>query len=768
MPHPIVYLGTQDDDQTRSIDLVHIEPSIREGTKLVSSLYGSDASAPLYRFPPQNTFAPYLTGSPQIPNLLTCNSGQWSASPAAKLYYQWMADGADIPGATNQTWLSTTDYADAVITCEVRGANYLGQSYALTSNSISITLTQPIEIEEVTFSWVSGISANKHQTIQDDRLVITTGMSAVGRMDLTRAVAYFTTGISAENRQDLNAMNLGFITGLPQENALSILERDYSVAVISRTLGEPLVAGEYQTLPLKNPEAEMGIYGWEMFGAVSFERQGSNSGVSNTNGYSWNGGEDVDSENQNIPYSYIYQDVPVYEPHEDDIDADEVSLNVVWYQYSAENADQANIRLAFYAANGDLISLDSGPGLWASPNDIFFRREYDCAIPALTRTIRIYAEFNLQLGTDNDAQIDSIQMNIWKGDKPATRLRGPDFNMWRLRFLQARTWSGGALSELEFRSSPGSLDLTDSIAGNGPIFGSAGLGTANANAAFDNQRNTSYWAGGENSIAENKSWIGYDFDTAVRPEAVEITARPGSDALQVPKSFIIEGSDDGVLWTPVHNVPEVIAGPAYNTGERREILIPKGTIDFWRNHPDIGNVSYIRNAFGADDYVGKGNVFLCHSRINVTHLSVLLQNQTLAFDYRMQIARVTGQKTGQNGFGMISEVLETIDTTSPSGSDVWGWHDFALSDTYEFEVGDYFLVRFYDTDVLSNPVQATEGRTVYIDTWDGLDQYSLRQVAEIISPWNKGSMDLNIGDVNPTTAGGTFAPWALDFKGNVF
>lgn len=767
MPHPIVYLGTQDNDQTRSIDFVHIEPSIREGTKLVSSLYGTDASAPLYRFPPQNTFAPYLTGSPQIPNLLTCNSGQWSASPAATLYYQWMADGVDIPDANDQTWLSTVEYDNTVITCEVRGANYLGEDYALSSNSIAISLTEPIEVREVESFWVSGISANKHQTLQDDRLVITTGMAADNRLDVNRGVSYFTTGTSADNRNDINAMNLGFITGLNQDQTLSVLERDYSVAVISRTLGVPLVDGEYQTLPLKNPEAELGIYGWERFGAVWYERDGSGGDVANTGGYSWNGGDDVDPANRNIPYSYIYQDVPVYVPHEVDIDADEVTLNVVWYQYSYSANDQANIRLEFYAANGDLLGLDSGPGLWASPAGIFFRREYDSPIPALTRTVRIYAEFNLQFGANNDAQIDTIQLNIWKGDKPNSRLYGPDFNMWRLRFLQANTWSGGGLSELELRSTPGSMDLTDSITGNGPIFGSAGLGASNADAAFDNQRNTGYWAGGENSISEGTSWIGYDFATPVHPEAIEITARPGSDALQVPKSYIIEGSDDGIRWTPVHNVPESIAGPSYNTGERREILIPVGPIDFWRNHPDIGSVQYVRHLYGSDDMAGKGNVFQCHSRINITHLSVMLQNQVLAFNYRMQLARVSGQKTGSRGFGMISEVLETIDATSPAGSDFFGWHDFALSQPYEFEVGDYFVIRFYDLDVLSNPVDDQEGRTVYVSSWEGPSQYLLRQVAQVISAWNNGSMDLNIGDVNPTGFGES-SMWALDFKGNVF
>lgn len=40
MPHPPLYPWGQDDDRTRSIDVVHIEPSIREGVHLVSAFMG--------------------------------------------------------------------------------------------------------------------------------------------------------------------------------------------------------------------------------------------------------------------------------------------------------------------------------------------------------------------------------------------------------------------------------------------------------------------------------------------------------------------------------------------------------------------------------------------------------------------------------------------------------------------------------------------------------------------------------------------------------
>lgn len=770
MPHPIVYYGNQDDDQARAVDVVHIEPSIREGVHLVSSLYGPDASAPLYRYAPINLFPPYITGNAQIPNILTCNSGQWDASPAVILYFQWMADGADIPGATGQTWLSTVEYDNTVITCEVRGWNNISEQYVLTSNSVSISLIEPIELNELESYWVSGISASKHITMQDDKLVIASGMAALGRLDVNRGVTYFTTGMAADTREDINCMRDHFISGISQAQTLSVLERDYSIAVISRNIGVPLVDGEPQIMSLKNPQAEMGIAGWERFGAVGYETTHKHAGA-----YSWNGGDDVDPANLNIPYSYIYQDVPIFIPHEVDVDAGSTTLELEWFQYSIAGQDQANARVEFYNGTGNMLGFDSGPGLWASPSGIFFLRTADISIPPNTRSVRLFLEFNLQQGTDNNGQIDSVKMSIRKGAKVVSRSYGPDFRMWRLKFMSSNTWSGGGLSELEFRQVPGGVDLTDS-AGGAPIFGSAGLGITNADAAFDNQRNTGYWAGAENSIAEGTSWIGYDLGVGntAQPKAIEITARPGSDALQVPRSFFVEGSDDGIQWTKVHWVDETLHGPAYNTGERREIIIPTGNFDFFRNHPDIGSPNYVRYSSFSDDYPGKGLIYYCHSRINITHLSACTQYQDVSYNYRLQLARLNMQKSGSYGPGMITEVLEDHSLISPAGGNTgpgWTsiWRNHALDTTHEFEVGDYFLIRFFDLDAASNALDPNEGRLAIIENWNGPSQFELLRVAQTVDTWNGNTVDLSIGDTNPNPS---FPKqdflWGLDFKGNVF
>jgi hypothetical protein len=769
MPHPIVYYGTQDDDQTRSIDLVHIEPSIREGVHLVSSLYGPLASAPLYRYPPVNTFPPYLTGDAQIPNLLTCNAGQWDASPSAVLFYQWMADGADIPGANESTWMSTEEYDNTVITCEVRGWNYLGEAYALTSNQIAISLTEPIEIWEQEDYFLTGLhQGEKAQTNRHQSNMITSGISAPNRFDTQRAVAYFTTGTSADQRSDINAMNCGFVVGVSQSQTLGIYDRDIGISVISWDTGEPLVDGVPQLMNLKNPGAEIGMAGWDVFGAATY---GGTYSIFNdfnqpaqAGAIWWDGGNDVDPAQANVPYSYIWQDVEIFPVWEVDVDAGGCFLTVSWHQRVQTIGNQANIRVEYYSANDTQLGFDSGPGLFSSPEGIYFYRTFTDNIPAGTRYVRIYIEWNLQVGEDNNTLVDSVSMKISKGLPNVDRSFGPNFEQWRLRFVRANTWTGGALSEIEMRNTPGTIDL---CTGGSPIFGSAGLGTSNADALFDDAKNTNYWAGAENSISEGTSWVGYNFGAPQHPGEIELTARPGSDALQVPQEFYIEGSDDGIRWTPVHFVDSEMHGGDYNSAESRAILVPKGNIPYFRDAPNY-NAVWGRTGGGEDNFAGKGTVFKCLSRVDISNLSVLIQDQNVQFDYTIQLCRLNTQKSGFRSIGMVTEPLEIISATSAGLNGGLTWVDHSLvNGPYEFEVDDLFLIYFFDQDAATNPEHAGEGRTVVLTSVNDFPDKLCRRVVERISPWAGTKSAMAIGDISTGGVSEGFT-YSVDFNGSVF
>lgn len=761
MPHPPLYPWNQDDDRTRSIDVVHIEPSIREGVHLVSSLYGREASSPLYRFPPVSSNNAWIRGDALIPAVLTAEEGTWNASPSATFEYQWMADGVDIPFATQKTWTSSIEYDGQDITVEIRGINYLGQDITITE-PLGISIIQPIEVREQENFLISGLQPGTNgQVTYSERDIILTGLGALDRVDMNLAVVYYLTGVSAEDRFDTNQMNIGYITGLSQTNTLSVLDAE-SIAVINNEYADPLIESVPVRMNLKNPNAEMGMLGWTNFGSVQFVSDDQRSGD-----YSWNGGDDVGPTGSNTPFSYIWQNVPIEEAWIPDVDLGLTNLEVYWYQFSEEGFDMANVRVEYFNDAMVLLGQDNGPGLWSSPNDIWFYRTFEAPIPANTRWVRIYLEFNVQSGTSNDAGIDDVSMYIRKGAKLNNRDYGPLFEQWRIRFTKANTWSGTGLSELEFRVDDLSADL---CTGGSPLFGSAGLGVLNADFAFDDLRNTGYWAGEENGVANGRAWIGYDMGTPVRPEIVDITARNGSDSLQVGREFYIEGSNDGLRWTPVQFFREELVG-TFTSGQRKQYAIPRGAFDWFTAYYSGAGYTYSRDTF-SDNFPGKGNVWVAESRMNIDEIRVLIDdNQNTPFNFRLQLCRINYQKNGIFQPGMVFEILEDHTLSSAGLNARLTWVSQACSASHEFEVGDAFLLRFFDLNAATNPADANEGRTRWVNYNGELNEYLIRNgIARRIATWEGGSASLVIGSTNPSgfqnTSTGRY--YALDFKGSIY
>lgn len=765
MPWPLLYNGGQDDDRTRSIDNVHIEPSIREGVHLVPSLYGKDASRPLYRFTVTNIVPPFITGDSKIPNVLTCNLGQWAGSPTPLFDFQWMSNGADIPGAKSQTWLSDIAYDNTVITCEVRGYNFLGEVYALTSNSIAISIIEPIEIGRMDFFTMSGLPQDKLLTLQTERMMVTTGMAAEDRQDVVRAVAYFSTGLAADLRSDINAQNLCFIQGLERENTIELLESP-GLLVVNQPVLDPLEESVPVFLPLKNYNAEMGMLGWDVFGSSIY------IGTPQEGNLSWYGGADVDAGQGNTPYSYMWQDIVIPDAYHVDVDANQTTLELTYYQRSHDGFDQANVKLEFYdrefgeASPPVLTGSTNGIGLWASPAGIFFRLERDYPIPPNTRVIRVIPEFNLQAGEDNNGYIDNIQPYIRKGDRVNNRDFGPNFNQWRIRFTEARTWSGGGLSELEFRDVSGGVDLAT---GGSPIFGSAGLGVGNADYAFDDLRNTGYWAGGENSITEGTSWIGYNMRTPVFPQELDITARLGSDSLQLPKQAYLEGSDDGIRWTKVRRYIDYDL-PDPSSGQQIQLINDTGVRPFFKDHSDYAAPSFVRNQYSTDNYRGKGLIYQAYARFNITDVAAHVQNQV--FDLKFGIMRMNNQKSGGWWtWGMVEEVLYISPNITTSGTA--GWLEHTLAQPIEMEVDDYFMIIALDDAADTNPIEAYEGRITYIPDWENHDlDYQYQRHARRIDNWasNKLSTEYEIGTINDDEylVSSNNYRWAVDFRCQIF
>ncbi|WP_102867883.1 hypothetical protein [Pseudovibrio exalbescens] len=76
---------------------------------------------------PTNEDAPTITGSATVGTELGINLGTWdSVTPAVTYSYQWKADGADIAGATGETYTIDAGDAGSTITCDVTASNAFG------------------------------------------------------------------------------------------------------------------------------------------------------------------------------------------------------------------------------------------------------------------------------------------------------------------------------------------------------------------------------------------------------------------------------------------------------------------------------------------------------------------------------------------------------------------------------------------------------------------------------------------------------------------
>ena len=79
---------------------------------------------------PTNTAPPEISGTARVGETLTATNGTWEGIPTPTYSRQWKADGADISGATDQTYSLTESEEGAVITVTVTATNSEGSASA--------------------------------------------------------------------------------------------------------------------------------------------------------------------------------------------------------------------------------------------------------------------------------------------------------------------------------------------------------------------------------------------------------------------------------------------------------------------------------------------------------------------------------------------------------------------------------------------------------------------------------------------------------------
>lgn len=401
--------------------------------------------------------------------------------------------------------------------------------------------------------------------------------------------------------------------------------------------------------------------------------------------------------------------------------------------------------------NEDIIGTDFGPGLMSTRQNIWIRRSFEAAIPVGTRKVRIILEFNLQDDSNNEGMIDYVTLNIRKGDKITSRDFGPNFSMWRLLFTKSNTYSGVALSELEFRSTLGGTDL---CSGGSVLIGSEGIGGLGSY-AFDDLRNTGYWAGEENGVALGTSWLGYDMQTVVRPAEIDITARTGTNSLQVGKDFILQGSNDGINWIDVQEYTDV---DSFSSGQQKQFEVKQGIFD-WHLESAIEGVSYDPGYYYSDSIGNtKGNIWKAKTRLNISEVSAYVQSSNSG-PVKFSVFKVSFEES--NGLIVPNTMIQSEDVAIPSND---GWVYATLPEDLELEVGEFFAVvvsEFSDDQVDIRYY----GNILGNDSTETLYNPYNEHVVERYGSWLSYEDSLYDSQLNEAL---NRSLYCVDFKGNVF
>lgn len=119
---------------------------------------------------PANTVAPAVTGTAATFNTLTCSTGTWTGSATIAFAYQWQVNGADILGATANTFYLEGGTAGASVQCIVTASNAFGV-VAAASNIITGITDLAITVDSASLKLpdgnMSGTSSNAPGYIAD-------------------------------------------------------------------------------------------------------------------------------------------------------------------------------------------------------------------------------------------------------------------------------------------------------------------------------------------------------------------------------------------------------------------------------------------------------------------------------------------------------------------------------------------------------------------------------------------------------------------------
>ncbi|MEZ5124208.1 MAG: hypothetical protein R2736_22020 [Solirubrobacterales bacterium] len=96
------------------------------------------APSPVVGGAPRNTVPPSITADEFNANKLTCHTGSWEEPGDFEPHYEWLRDGAVVPGETSSALRAPSSWANSLVACRVTVTNLVGTGIA-TSPAVKIS-----------------------------------------------------------------------------------------------------------------------------------------------------------------------------------------------------------------------------------------------------------------------------------------------------------------------------------------------------------------------------------------------------------------------------------------------------------------------------------------------------------------------------------------------------------------------------------------------------------------------------------------------------
>lgn len=398
--------NTQDEWAGRRIDVRHINPSIMEGERGHSSMFGQGSAVVIVRYAPSFNVQPSISGSFKIPSVLTCNPGVIDASPQAQLYFQWKADGVDLVGETNATITTTLAFDEVELTCEVTAVNPLGVAVG-ESNGITAEAIEPIINHEYMHYAVTGLDQEMQQNAFGSQVLITSGISMSQRIDMQQHIILIPTGMWVKERLDMMSETLAVIQGLEGTNQGQLYGHDVYA------YWQPTILGD---IGLINGGAETGdLTGWTVTAGTITAESTAQQGTSLPSEGSWYFSAHTSLQGEDAA---MQQTVVIDGAHTSDIDAGLIYMKMVYKHdnYTDNYNHEVRTTLSVLDASDNVLyseqlyQLQKQNWNWAT--------DYTDAInlPVGSRKVRVNVSFLTGTNRTNNSYMDSMSIELLKDE----------------------------------------------------------------------------------------------------------------------------------------------------------------------------------------------------------------------------------------------------------------------------------------------------------------------------------------------------------------